>query len=259
MGDLETSLTWSEGIKLFQDGLYNVIKTRRKKHESPGEQKLSDLLPNEDENTTHQIAELLDKLARNGGSRWKTALDSAQISIVHTRYASYKITFKYHVLPTIQLVDCIPDKKKNLLIVDPPSIEDTSRHASKSKQNHLRAALKVVAANNAGSSEKTATKNKKKRKFSEVLPQFINVASPSMRIDDAAMEEEAEAEAEEQEEDSADLDIPEDEDIEWWKSLDDDIDNDIDSQNNENESILCNLASYYNSIVDTVVSTLTTP
>jgi hypothetical protein len=135
----------------------------------------------------------------------------------------------------------------------------TSRHASKSKQNHLRAALKVVAANNAGSSEKTATKNKKKRKFSEVLPQFINVASPSMRIDDAAMEEEAEAGAEEQEEDSADLDIPEDEDIEWWKSLDDDIDNDIDSQNNENESILCNLASYYNSIVDTVVSTLTTP
>jgi len=135
----------------------------------------------------------------------------------------------------------------------------TSRHASKSKQNHLRAALKVVAANNAGSSEKTATKNKKKRKFSEVVPQFINFASPSMRIDDAAMEEEAEAEAEEQEEDSADLDIPEDEDIEWWKSLDDDIDNDIDSQNNENESILCNLASYYNSIVDTVVSTLTTP
>ena len=132
----------------------------------------------------------------------------------------------------------------------------TSRHASKSQQNHLRAALKVVAANKAGSSQKTATKNKNKRKFSEVVPQFITLAAPSMRIDDAAMEE-AEAEAEEQEEDSADLDIPEDEDIEWWKSLDDDIDNDIDSQNNENESILCNLASYYNSIVDTVVSTLT--
>ena len=48
------------------------------------------------------------------------------------------------------------------------------------------------------------------------------------------------------------LDIPEDEYIEWWKSLDDDID----SQNNENKSILCNLASYYNRIVDTV-STLT--
>ena len=59
-----------------------------------------------DENTTRQIAELLGKLSRNGGSRWKTALDSAQISIVPTRYASYKISFKYHVLPTIQLVDC---------------------------------------------------------------------------------------------------------------------------------------------------------
>ena len=69
MTDLETSLTWLKGIKLFQDGLYNVIKTKGKKKESPGELKLSDLYPDEDENTTRQIAELLGKLARNGGSR----------------------------------------------------------------------------------------------------------------------------------------------------------------------------------------------
>ena len=118
MGDLETSLTWLEGTKLFQDGLYNVIKSRGKKHESPGEQKLSALLPNEDENTTHQIADLLGKLARNGGSKWKTALDSAQISIIKTRGASYKISFQYRVLPTIQFRDCIPEKKKNLSIIN---------------------------------------------------------------------------------------------------------------------------------------------
>jgi hypothetical protein len=166
----------------------------------------------------------------------------------------------------------------------------TSRHASKNKLNHLRTALKVVAANKAGSAEKTATKNKKKRKFTDIAPQFlsaINLAAPPMRIDDAAMEEaeaeEAEAEAEEaeaeeaeeaeeaaeegeeeeeeeQEEDSAEVgvgigayvDIHEDEDIEWWKSLDDDID----IQNNENESMLENLASYYNSIVHTVSTSL---
>ena len=67
-------------------------------------------------------------------------------------------------------------------------------------------------------------------------------------------------EEEEQEEDSAEVgvgigayvDIHEDEDIEWWKSLDDDID----IQNNENESMLENLASYYNSIVHTVSTSL---
>ena len=97
-----------------------------------------------------------------------------------------------------------------------------------------------MAANKAGSSEKTATKNKNKRKFSEITSEFINLAAPPMRIVDAAMEE-AEAETEEQEEDSAEvgegigayLDIPEDEDIEWWKSLDDDIDNDIDKFDND--------------------------
>ena len=40
MGDLGTSLTWSEGIKLFQDGLYKVIKTKGKKKASHEELKL---------------------------------------------------------------------------------------------------------------------------------------------------------------------------------------------------------------------------
>ena len=47
MGDLGTSLTWSEGIKLFQDGLYKVIKTKGKKKASHEELKLSQLLPDE--------------------------------------------------------------------------------------------------------------------------------------------------------------------------------------------------------------------
>ena len=67
MPDLETSLTWSEGIKLFQDRLYNVVKTRGKKKESPGELQLSELLPDEDETTTCQITEILGKLIKNGG------------------------------------------------------------------------------------------------------------------------------------------------------------------------------------------------
>ena len=121
MPDLEMSLTYEERIKLFQDRLYKVIKTVGKKKGSPGQLKLSELLPDKDENTTRQIAELLGKLAMSGDSKWKIALLSAQISIIKTRDASYKISFQYHVVPTIQLADCIPDKKKNLPIIDPPS------------------------------------------------------------------------------------------------------------------------------------------
>ena len=115
MPDLETSLTYEEGIKLFQNRLYKVIKIKGEKKESPGQLKLSELLPDEDENTTCQIAELLGRLAKNGGSKWKNALLSAQVSIIRTRYASYKISFKYKVLPAIDLVDCITDEKKILV------------------------------------------------------------------------------------------------------------------------------------------------
>ena len=51
MPDLEMSLTYEERIKLFQDRLYKVIKTVGKKKGSPGQLKLSDLLPDKDENT----------------------------------------------------------------------------------------------------------------------------------------------------------------------------------------------------------------
>ena len=107
MPDLEMSLTYEERIKLFQDRLYKVIKTVGKKKGSPGQLKLSELLPDKDENTTRQIAELLGKLAKNGRSKWKDALLSAQISIIRTRSVSYEISFQYHVVPAIELVDCV--------------------------------------------------------------------------------------------------------------------------------------------------------
>ena len=95
MGDLETSLTWSEGIKLFQDGLYNVIKTRGKKNESPREQKLSDLLPDEDENTTRQIAELhwQGMEALSGKLHWILRKYQSLIPVVHLTRLVLNIMF----------------------------------------------------------------------------------------------------------------------------------------------------------------------
>ena len=123
MAALETSLTWLELMKLFQDGLYDIIQTRGKKKGSPGEVFLRQLLPdNVTESVIEQVNTLLAKMSKNGGNKWKDALDSGPVTIVRG-YLTYKrkISFKYWNIPTIQLVDCIPDKMKNLPIIDPPS------------------------------------------------------------------------------------------------------------------------------------------
>ena len=113
MAALETSLTWLELMKLFQDGLYDIIQTRGKKKGSPGEVFLRQLLPdNVTESVIEQVNTLLAKMSKNGGNKWKDALNSGPITIVRGDLTyKRKISFKYWNIPTTQLVDCIPDKK----------------------------------------------------------------------------------------------------------------------------------------------------
>ena len=165
MAALGTSLTWLELMKLFQDGLYDIIQTRGKKKGSPGEVFLRQLLPdNVTESVIEQVNTLLAKMSKNGGSKWKDALDSAHITIVRGN-STYKrkLSFKYWNIPTTQLVDCIPDKKKNLPIVDPPSIEDTINSTTvliETAENNVvnNGVMKVDNSNNATMEEEEEEK-----------------------------------------------------------------------------------------------------
>ena len=109
MDALETSLTWLEAMKLFKAALYKVIKTSRKIKGSYGEGFLPGLFPNMSDHVVKQINTLLAMMSKNRYKHWINALLSAQITILRGNEKNKrKICFKYGILPTIYLINCIP-------------------------------------------------------------------------------------------------------------------------------------------------------
>jgi hypothetical protein len=118
MDALETSLTWLEAMKLFKAALYKVIMTIGKKKGYSGEIFLPGLFPNMSDHVVKQINTLLAIMSKNRYKHWINALLSAQIMILKGNEKNKrKICFKYGMLPTIDLINCIPVENKNLSII----------------------------------------------------------------------------------------------------------------------------------------------
>ena len=118
MDALETSLTWLELMKLFQAALYKVIKTSKKIIGSYGEIFLPGLFPNMSDHVVKQINILLAMMSKNRYKHWINALLSAQIMVLKGNEKNKrKICFKYGMLPTNDLINCIPVDMLNILIV----------------------------------------------------------------------------------------------------------------------------------------------
>ena len=150
MAALETSLTWLELTKLFQDGLYDIIQTRGKKKGSPGEVFLRQLLPdNVTESVIEQVNTLLAKMSKNGGNKWKDALDSGHITIVRGN-STYlrKISFKYWILPREALTSCIKEENKNLSIIKNNGQPDV--HGQPDVQQTMEVMIEEPGNNNSG-------------------------------------------------------------------------------------------------------------
>ena len=57
-------------------------------------------------------------MAKNGGLRWKSALESAGITIINVNKSlKRKISYKHWILPNVLLTNCIKEEKKNQPII----------------------------------------------------------------------------------------------------------------------------------------------
>ena len=54
-------------------------------------------------------------------------MESAGISIIGSNQKR-KISYTHGILPNVPLTSCIKEEKKDLPIIDPPSMEDTNIH-----------------------------------------------------------------------------------------------------------------------------------
>jgi len=124
MASSEASLTWSTGMTIFRDALYDKIGNNEI-YGKNAEISLSELLCNESDKVRVQINSLLGFLARKG--EWQDNLLSADIIIEPLSSSSgkyRKICFYTERFPSRDLLEIIPADKVDCPIVENKNITD---------------------------------------------------------------------------------------------------------------------------------------